>query len=281
MRKVSKENRRSILNRFNPNLMKTNIIDNNEIINDSEDIGNKKNEMGNIFNPIIDSENRKEINKWERITDKEDLFISFISDPPGSNFYSSRAEILVSVLNNLGYDYCVVHFENDRNYYQNCCFKPSFILKKIKEFNKNVVWIDGDTYLKRNIDKFLNKEQDYDIGLVTYNSDMTGFVASPLFIRNTNTSLDLIEKWANHCKEKVESGICELDHDAIKHVILPLFRDRIKIKLNWDDNNNLHNGNVLNNVNSDVPFKREILERMVSINRNRPFNYTNKDYILI
>lgn len=271
----TKQNGRNILNRFVPNIIDSNNRANNEHIENKEDM------IFNIFNPITDSENRKEINKWERITDRDVIFLSFLSDPPGSDFYSSRAEVLVSSLDSLGYDYCVVHFENDRNYYQNCCFKPSFILKKMKEFNKDTVWLDVDTHLKKDMNGFIKKDQDYDIGLVTYNKDMTGFVASPLFLRNTNITLDLIEKWSNHCKEKIESGICELDHDAIKHEILPLFRDKIRIRLNWDDNNDLHNGDILSNVNSNVPFKREILERMVSINRNRPCNYTKKDYIII
>jgi hypothetical protein len=275
MKKITKENRRSILNRYIPNRITANIIPNNE------NIENREIMTVNIFNPILDSENRKEINKWEKITDKGEIFISFVSDPPGSDFYSSRAEILVNTLNNLGYDYCVVHFENDRNYYQNCCFKPSFILKKMREFNKDIVWIDGDTYIKRSMEEFIKKDKDFDIGLVTYNKDMTGFVASPLFLRNTEITLELIEKWSNHCKEKVESGICELDHDAIKHVILPSFREKIRIRLNWDENNNFHNGDIINNVNSNVPFKNEILARMVLINRNRPCNYTKQDYIII
>jgi hypothetical protein len=287
MKKVSRENKRSILNRFNSNNVKNNIIynskiiHNNEIIYDNEPIENEKNEMCNIFNPLIDSENRKEVNKWERITDKKDIFISFVSDPPGSNFYSSRAEMLVSTLNNHGYDYCVVHFENDRNYYQNCCFKPSFIFKKMEEFNKNIVWIDGDTHLKKSMNEFISKEQDYDIGLVTYTGDMNGFVASPLYIRNTEPSLDLITLWRNHCKNEIESGRCELDHDALKHTVLPNKRQSVRIKLNWNLQNDLHNGSILENVNSNVPNKNIILKKMVSVNHLRPFNLTNQDFIIV
>jgi hypothetical protein len=253
----------------------------NSLVNNAEVKSMENNDLADIFLPLKNSLDRKEINKWEKITGKDTVFVSFISNPPGSDFYSEKAKHLVFSLDSLGYDYCVVHFENDRNYYQNCCFKPSYIKSKINEYNKNIVWIDGDTFLKRDVKDFIDSSRDFDIGLVSYNNDMSGFVASPIFFKNTPISIDLIEKWSEHCKSKVENGECELDHDALKHEILPEFRNSIRIRLNWDDTNSLHNGSILNNVNSEVPHKREILDRMSIINRSRPFNYLRKDFIII
>jgi hypothetical protein len=257
----------------------------------TSDKSNVEDKKGNPQEEVIDSSKvfikiespreRTEINKWERITGKDTIFISFISNPIGSNFYTECAKNLINSLSDLGYDYCVVEFPSDRNYYQNCCFKPTFIENKIKEFNKNVVWIDIDTELKRSMDQFINVEKDFDIGLVTYNNDMSGIVASPLFIRNTPMCTDLIKKWSDHCLEKLELGFCELDHDALKHVVLPLFRSTIKIKLNWDNDNSMHKGSIINNVNSDTPLKNLILAEMRIINRHRPCNYRNNDYIII
>ena len=91
----------------------------------------------------------------------------------------------------------------------------------------------------------------------------------------------IIKKWADHCNEQMELGNCELDHDALKHKILPSLKKSIKIKLNWDINNSMHNGEILSNINSDVPHKRIILDTMKAVNSDRPCNYTNNDYIII
>lgn len=238
-------------------------------------------EMNSIFTPLLNSRKRNVIRKWEKITNKDVIFISFVSDPPGSDFYSSRIQNLVNMLENLGYDYLVTHFGNDRNYYQNCCYKPVYIEEKMKEFNKDIVWIDGDTILKGCMGEFINTDKQFDIGLVTYNNDMTGFVASPVFFRNTKTTNELIENWALYCTEKIESGICELDHDAIKHVIFPRFKDKIKIRLSWDQTNSLHNGMILTNVNSQVPLKIQVLRKISEINSTRPCLLTKKDYIIV
>lgn len=234
-----------------------------------------------IIKPLPNSEKRTELNKWEKITGKENILVSFISDPENSIFYSSRISVLTSKIDSLGYDYKIVQYKTDRNYYQNCCYKPTYILNILENTDKNLVWIDGDTELKKSLDIFLNTNSDFDIGLVTYNNDMTGFVASPLFFRNTLNTKELLASWANHCKSMVEKGRCELDHDALKHYIFPLYRGKIRIKLNWTPENHLHKGEILDNIDSVVPYKREILSNMREINKARPFNFTNNDFIII
>lgn len=231
----------------------------------------------NLFSPLKNSKNREPIKQWENITGKSVIFITFVSDPIGSNFYSARIPSLLSKLVDLGYDYIVRQYPSDRHYFQNCCFKPVFIKEIMEKYDKNLVWIDGDTNLKKSLDLF-TIDHDYDVGLVSYTHDISSFVASPIFFRNTEQSKALIESWEAHCTSKIESGICELDHDAIKHSIIPQFKESLRIKLN---NNDYHRGEVLENVNSDVPEKRRVLEAMVPINSIRPFTLTNKDFIIV
>jgi hypothetical protein len=231
-----------------------------------------------LNSPFKNSRERNIINKWEKITGKETIIISFVSDPPGSDFYSKSVHSLVNTVDRLGYDYIFHQYECDRNYFQNCCYKPVFIEKILKETGKNLIWIDGDTSLKNGIDSFFNGPSNYDIGLVSYNGQITGFVASPIFFVNTDTSRDLISKWASHCEDSVENGRFELDHDALKHVILPSMKDRIKISLKGS---NFHKGDILDNVNSIVPHKVEILREMARINSARPFIYKTNDFIIL
>jgi hypothetical protein len=233
--------------------------------------------MQNIFSPLKPHRQREVVKQWENVTGKSVIFITFVSDPIGSNFYSSRVPSLLSKLVDLGYDYIVRQYPSDRHYFQNCCFKPVFIKEIMEKYDKNLVWIDGDTNLKKSLDLF-TLDQDYDVGLVSYTHDISSFVASPIFFRNTPQSKALIESWESHCTSKIENGVCELDHDAIKHSIIPQFRSSLRIKLS---NNDYHNGEVLENVNSDVPEKRRVLQEMVPINARRPFNLTNKDFIIV
>jgi hypothetical protein len=233
-----------------------------------------------IFSPLLKSD-RKIINQWKRIRDNEDIVISFVSDPPGTTFYSDKIVELTEKIRELGYDYIITHFENDREYHQNCCFKPQYIYEKITETEKNIIWIDGDTNLKKDLQNFNNKTENYDIGLVTYTGNINGFVASPIYVRNTNNSLDLLKDWMDHCSMEIAEGRCELDHDALKHTIIPRKRENLKIKLNWSPSNDLHKGLILENVNSDVPHKRIILRKMEKINSKRPFILNDSDFNII
>ena len=58
-------------------------------------------------------------------------------------------------------------------------------------------------------------------------------------------------------------------------------RESIKIRLNWTPQNDLHMGRILENVNSDVPNKQLILQKMVLVNERRPFQLTNQDFIIV
>lgn len=234
-------------------------------------------DMQNLFSPLKNSRERKPIKEWENLKGKDVIFITFVSDPIGSNFYSSRIPSLLSKLVDLGYDYIVRQYPSDRHYFQNCCFKPVFIKEIMEKQNKDIVWIDGDTNLKKSLDLF-TLDQDYDVGLVSYTQDISSFVASPIFFRNTPKSKELIAAWESHCTSKIENGICELDHDAIKHSIIPQFRDSLRIKLSG---NEYHRGEILENVNSEVPEKRAVLQAMIPINAGRAFNFTNDDFIII
>jgi len=239
---------------------------------------NKKDASEELFKPFKNSRERKIVKKWEKITGKDDVIISFVSDPIGSNFYSEKFTELVNKVDSLGYDYIFCHYESDRNYFQNCCYKPYFIQSMLNSTKKNVLWIDGDTFLKTNLSQLTDKNKSFDLGLVSYSNSMDCFVASPVYFSNTEVTNLIVNQWESHCTGRVERGECELDHDALKHSILPYYRDRVRINL---CGSNLHKGENLENVNSDVPNKREILLKMRAVNMNRPFpgNVTNYNLV--
>ena len=106
-----------------------------------------------IFTCLKNTNERNIVNRWEKITGLDDIVISFVSDPIGSSFYSDKFPDLVSKIDSLGYDYIFVHYESDRNYFQNCCYKPYYIKTIFETTGKNILWIDGDTFLKKNLEK--------------------------------------------------------------------------------------------------------------------------------
>ena len=232
----------------------------------------------NVFRPIDNPGERNYIREWKNITDSKTIFISFVSDPIDSDFYSAKIPGVVQKLSEFGYDYLIRQYPKDRNYHQNCCFKPAFINSIMEEFDKNLVWIDADTILKKSLPLFSDETDKFDIGLVSHNGSIDGFFASPLLLKNTKETKELICSWDDHCTEKIKNGICELDHDALKHSILPLFKEKIRIKL---FSNEYNQGDVLENVNSKVPLKNQVHIYMNKINAQRPFTYTNKDFKII
>ena len=231
-----------------------------------------------LFKPFPNSTQREVLWKLERLTESPDVVISFISDPPGTNFYSSRFRTLINRIEAMGYDYVFYQYVCDRNYFQNCCFKPYFIQSRLRELGKNILWVDGDSFIKSNLNQIMTKTKTFDLGLVSYTSSMDSFVASPIYFVNNPLTHSIVDAWEKHCTSRVEHGKCELDHDALKHQILPYFRDQVKIHLSGID---YHKGEHIENVNSDVPHKREILLQMREVNKERPFPTNVTNYNLV
>ena len=62
----------------------------------------------------------------------------------------------------------------------------------------------------------------------------------------------------------------ELDHDALKHSVLPKIYNNISVYMIKENYNDYCNGRFINNGNSIVNGKREVHSAMGRINRGRP-----------
>jgi hypothetical protein len=197
--------------------------------------------------------------------------ISFYADFMQNDYYKNFALSLIDRCKKFDVKYDISELESRSSYGANCLMKPEFILKKIKEYKSALIWMDCDTNFKLPFSKFNDITED--IGLATHSGDMEGIKASPVYFNYTPGSFKVIREWVVHTRAAYTRGINELDHDALKHYVLPILNGQYSVFLLSENWNDYVNGKYIVNGNSRVDGKDET-HRKVHVNDATRYSYT-------
>lgn len=184
-------------------------------------------------------------------------FITFYSDPQFSSYYSDGYNKLKQSCISLGITLVGEKIPFNKEYKNMCLFKPTFILSKLLELKQDIIWIDADTILKNAPKEFEDTEHDL-IG-ASHLTGIENIKASPLFFKNNNIIIDLLNKWKEICDYKIVNNLHDLDHDILKRHIVPVFKDKLKYKIL---NNEYCNGYYIDNGVSRSQSKSITLSEM-------------------
>lgn len=196
---------------------------------------------------------------------------SYYADFQNNKYYEEFAKKLISRCQEFGVPYNISERESRGNYGANCLMKPEFILEKLKEERSPIIWMDCDTDFKFPFTEFNYVKED--IGMATHSGDLSGIKASPLYFNYTPGAFKIIREWVVHSRAAYVRNIPELDHDALKHYVLPYLKNSYSIFLlsqNWND---FVHGKYIFNGNSKVEGKMEI-HRKVSVDDNIRATYS-------
>jgi hypothetical protein len=185
------------------------------------------------------------------------LFITFYSDDVNSNYYKSSFHNLEKTFKKFNLELYGEQIPYNREYKNMCLFKPSFILKCLNHFNRNIIWIDADTTLKNIPVEF--EDNIHDIIGATHSSGFENIKASPIFLKNSDFIKQFILSWKTECDYAIENNLDDLDHDILKRKIIPIYKDKIKYKVLG---NEYCNGYYIENGLSKSISKTKVLKQM-------------------
>jgi len=157
------------------------------------------------------------------------LLISFYSDIEDRTYYSDHAERLISECESLGIPHDIREKKSLGSYQLNCLSKPQYILDRMEEFNKSVLWMDIDSKIHKPLDIFDSFEEDADMVVSTANGKLSGIKASPLYFGNTENAKEFINAWINSGKDIIENNKGVFDHEPL-FPLIEHFHRKIKIK---------------------------------------------------
>lgn len=136
--------------------------------------------------------------------------------------YEKEAEGLIASCLHFGLEHSIVGVKNQGSWDKNCCHKPAFILKKLQELKKPVLWVDCDAiFLQKPI--YLDG-LDCDIAVridedraMDHRSRVLG---GTIFVNHTKAALHLMRKWKEECKTQLKNGKEEVwDQACLRDVL--------------------------------------------------------------
>jgi len=200
------------------------------------------------------------------------MVISYYSDFSDNKYYENFASILIEKCKNFNLIYDINELESRGNYGVNCLMKPEFVLDKIKQYKKPLIWMDCDTDFREPFPHFNDVKED--IGMATHSGELDGIKASPLYFNYSKGAFRIIREWVVHCRACYDKGIVELDHDALKHYVLDFLKGTYSTYLLTDNWNDFVHGRYISNGNSRVEGKVQI-HRKVGVSDDIRRSYSN------
>lgn len=222
--------------------------------------------IGNILKGYqsenVPEENKKSVSDTRNspICSMTPRVISYYSDFSDNKYYENFANILIERCKNFNLECDISELESRGNYGVNCLMKPEFILDKIKQYKKPLIWMDCDTDFREPFPHFNGVNED--IGMATHSGELNGIKASPLYFNYSKGAFRIIREWVVHCRACYDKGIVELDHDALKHYVLDFLNGTYSTYLLTDNWNDFVHGRYIWNGNSRVEGKVQIHKKV-------------------
>jgi hypothetical protein len=155
--------------------------------------------------------------------------ISFYADYDETERYKKAALLLSTKLRKWRIPHTFEQKEDQGGYKNNTLYKPSFIKNKIDELKRTVIWIDCDSNPP-------SPEVIYKMAIcrnpfcaISEFGDWQHMLVVILKFDMEKGSLDLLDFWSTYCQLATKKNINELDHEALKHAVLPEFENKINI----------------------------------------------------
>ena len=147
------------------------------------------------------------------------LVISFYSDIEDNTYYSDHGKRLQSECESFGMPYIIEHKESLGTYRDNCLSKPRYILEKLEEYNRPLLWLDVDSRVHKPLDIFDTFGDDVDIAVASSNGQLSGVKASPIFFRNNDKAKSVLYTWMSAIDKIKEDNQPVFDHEPFFGVL--------------------------------------------------------------
>ncbi|MCH9621115.1 MAG: hypothetical protein S4CHLAM20_05310 [Chlamydiia bacterium] len=150
---------------------------------------------------------------------KQPLIISYYSE---GTLYEKEAVDLKASCEKLGLEHEICEVPNLGSWEKNCCYKPTFILEKLAEHNRPIIWTDIDSVVLKNPEILLNCQADCALRV---NDDVppthqSKIMSGTMFFNNTASAKKLLTLWEKECEKELERDGLTYDQACLRKVVL-------------------------------------------------------------
>lgn len=202
------------------------------------------------------------------------IFVSFYSDNDRTNcYYRHWYEKLSKQLKHHEQSFIFKELPSN-SYTHNCLSKPSFILECLTSLKQPIIWIDIDTDFRSPFSYFDNCSED--VGFVTSESNLYDPYAFLIYCNFTANTIAFLKEWKKKCKQVIDSGEADLDHDILRYEVLNKYNKPLNVKMISEENSEFINGKYTAFSQSPIEFKKEVFDAVAPKNETRNKLFCNE-----
>lgn len=148
------------------------------------------------------------------------LVVSFYTvDTP----YEDEVKYLIASCQKFGIEYDIEGIPSSGSWEMNCAFKPLFILKKLEQLNRPLLWVDADAVFMREMEVVDAFSKDLGVRMYDCSDDhRSRIVSATVFINSTPAAKQVVRLWAEECLALLQDKSRKeevWDQDALRRVL--------------------------------------------------------------
>lgn len=131
------------------------------------------------------------------------LVISFYTE---NSPYQLEVMALIASCQFYGIDAEIEGIPSEGSWERNCAIKPFFIRKKLLEKKRPIFWVDADAVFKKKPDFSSMSHSDLAFReMKRFSNDRRfRYCSGSLFVNYTERGLEFVDKWCQHCQQRID-----------------------------------------------------------------------------
>lgn len=143
------------------------------------------------------------------------IIVSYYTKNTG---YEQEVENLIASCKKFDLESDIVGIESRGRWDANCCYKPRFLLEKLKEHQAPLVWMDADAVFLKKPTLFQTLTCDMALRIIPHlpEDHPSKVITGTLFLQNRPALFEILKLWEAECAEMLKGEIEVWDQVALK-----------------------------------------------------------------
>lgn len=136
--------------------------------------------------------------------------------------YEDHVQKLIASCENFQLPYSFDAIPNLGTWERNCCYKPQYILRKLTELQKPVLWIDADATIMQKPTIFEDFSPDIALRILEDVPDdhPSKMISGTVYLNHTSKAFEILKAWDKECELLLQKEVEVWDQVALRNVLL-------------------------------------------------------------
>ncbi|MCB1081187.1 MAG: hypothetical protein KDK69_05130 [Chlamydiia bacterium] len=150
------------------------------------------------------------------------MYPTIISYYTQDTAYEIQAKRLIASCEKFKLPYSIDPIPNLGTWERNCCYKPKYILQKLTDLNKPVLWIDADAEFVQKPTLFEDFSPDIALRIVETVPDThpSKMISGTIYLNPTAAAFEILKAWDIECDYLLQTEPHVWDQIALRNVLL-------------------------------------------------------------